>query len=59
MHEEIRKTNLLESTRASLVDEHRAIIAGIRSGADQTALAAFEAHITGVKEQLQQSLAVS
>jgi len=58
MHEEIRKTNLLESTRAALVDEHRTIIAGIRSGASPTALAAFGAHITGVKEQLQQSLAV-
>ena len=59
MHEEIRKTNLLEATRAALVDEHRAIIAGILSGGTQTALAAFEAHITGVKEQLQQSLAVN
>ena len=59
MHEEIRKTNLLESTRAALVDEHQTIIAGIRSGGSQAALAAFEAHITGVKEQLQQSLAVS
>jgi GntR family transcriptional repressor for pyruvate dehydrogenase complex len=59
MHEEIRKTNLLDSARAALVDEHRALIAGIRSGGSRMALAAFEAHITGVREQLQQSLAVS
>lgn len=58
MHEEIRKTNLLESTRATLVDEHRAIIAGIRLGDSQKALRAFETHIAGVKEQLRQSLVV-
>ena len=59
MHEEIRKTNLLDSARAALVDEHQALIAGIRSGENQKALGAFETHITGVKEQLQQSLAVN
>jgi GntR family transcriptional regulator, transcriptional repressor for pyruvate dehydrogenase complex len=59
MLEEIRKTNLIESTRATLVDEHRAIIAGIRSGESQSALRAFETHITGVEEQLKQSLAES
>jgi DNA-binding FadR family transcriptional regulator len=59
MLEEIRKTNLLESARAALVDEHRAIIAGIRSGDSQKALGAFEMHIAGVREQLRHSMALS
>ena len=58
MLEEIRKTNLLESARSALVDEHRAIIAGIRSGEGRQALSAFEAHIAGVREQLRHSMAM-
>jgi GntR family transcriptional regulator, transcriptional repressor for pyruvate dehydrogenase complex len=58
MHESIRRTNLIESARAVLAEEHRAIISGIRSGESQVALRAFEAHITGVKEQLQHSLSM-
>jgi DNA-binding FadR family transcriptional regulator len=59
MLEEIRKTNLVESARSTLADEHRAIIAGIRSGEGRQALAAFEAHIAGVREQLRHSMAMS
>jgi GntR family transcriptional repressor for pyruvate dehydrogenase complex len=56
MHEEIRTTNLLESARSALVEEHKAIITGIKSGNSQNALSAFWAHISAVREQLRHSL---
>jgi GntR family transcriptional repressor for pyruvate dehydrogenase complex len=56
MQEEIRRTNLQDAARAGLVEEHERILAGIASGDKQSALAAFDAHIDAVRQQLRQSL---
>jgi DNA-binding FadR family transcriptional regulator len=56
MHEEIRKTNLSESARSVLVEEHKAILSGIKSGDSRNSLAAFRQHVSAIRAQLRQSL---
>ena len=46
MLEEIRKTNMQETTRSVLVEEHGAIVAAIVSGDSEESVRAVRAHIT-------------
>jgi GntR family transcriptional repressor for pyruvate dehydrogenase complex len=59
MQEEIRRTNLPDSARSSLVAEHEAILAGVASGDTEASLQAFRSHISAIRLQLRQTLTVT
>jgi GntR family transcriptional repressor for pyruvate dehydrogenase complex len=59
MQEEIRRTNLPDSARSSLVAEHEAILAGVAAGDIQASLQAFRLHISATRLQLRQTLAAT
>jgi DNA-binding FadR family transcriptional regulator len=56
MHEEIKKTNIYDSERSSLVEEHRAILTALKSGDEDNTIAMHKNHINNINKQLKQAM---
>lgn len=56
MMEEIKKTNVRESERSTMVSEHRAIATAVRAGNVGAAAKAFSRHLVTTRRQLKRSV---